>query len=128
MLPELSHTASINIDIHFIFCMSTSPLPLGGKALDAQSLYLSRYNLKSTLRQGVCCKESVNVRILIERGDLECAYARIDDFRGSTTSWTPGIGDPVLRENRTASPGPANQRAETIRHHSALSAGNHSAC
>jgi len=52
MVPEVNHSTSINID--FIFCMSTSPP--GGKALDALSLYPLRYNLKSTLRQGVFVK------------------------------------------------------------------------
>src|SRR5260370_30354797 len=60
--------------------------------------------------------------------DVECPYARIDDFRGGATNWTPSIGDSVLRENWTASPGPANRRAETLRHRSALPARNHSAC
>ena len=41
---------------------------------------IRNYNLKSTLRQGAFCKESVNVRILIGTGDLECPYARINDF------------------------------------------------
>jgi hypothetical protein len=63
-LPEVNHSTSINID--FIFCMSISPP--GGKALGALSLYPSRYNLKSTLRQAVCCKESVNIRMLIGKG------------------------------------------------------------
>src|SRR6266849_4835054 len=68
MLPELNHSTSINIDL--IFCMSTSPP--GGKALDALSLYPSRYNLKSTLTQEAFCKESVNGRMLIGKADLEC--------------------------------------------------------
>lgn len=109
-----------------IFCMSTCPP--GGKALDALSLYPLRYNLKLTLRQGESCKKSVNVRRLIGRGDLECPNACIDDFRGGATSRTPSIGDSVLRENWTTSPGVANERAETIRHYSALPAGNHSTC
>ena len=41
---------------------------------------------------------------------------------------TPSISDPLLRENWTASPGPANERAETIRRCRSLSPGNHSAC
>src|ERR1700730_11860175 len=124
VMPEVNHSTSINID--FIFCMS--PSPPGGKALDALSLYPLRYNLKSTLRQGTFCKGSANIRMLIGRGDLECPYARTNDFRGGATSWAPSIGDSVLRENWTPSPGPANERAKTIRHYSSLPAGNRSAC
>src|SRR6266849_4281699 len=79
------------------------------------------------LRQGTFVKNLSTFRILPGRADLECPDARINDFRGGATSWTPGIGDSVLRENWTASPGTANERAETIRHHSTLPAGNHSA-
>jgi hypothetical protein len=76
VLPELNHSTSINIDL--IFRMSSSPP--GGKAPDALSLYALRYNLKLTLRQEAFCKESVKVRMLIGRRDLECPYARINDF------------------------------------------------
>src|SRR5947208_11567489 len=33
-----------------------------------------------------------------------------DDFRGGATSWASSIGDSILRENWTASPGPADER------------------
>jgi hypothetical protein len=82
--------------------------------------------LKVDFKARAFCKDSVNVRMVIGRGDLE-PYARTNDFRGGATSWAPSIGDSVLRENWTATPSPANQRAETIQHHSALPASNHSA-
>src|SRR5438309_10408997 len=70
MVPEVNHSTSINID--FVFCMSTSPL--GGKPLDALLLYPLRYNLKSTLRQGVRVKNPSTFGCWSARGDLECPY------------------------------------------------------
>src|SRR5258708_1213054 len=58
---------------------------------------------------------------------LECSYAGTDDFRSGTAGWTASVRDSLLRANWIASSCPENERAETVRHHCTLSAGNHSA-
>src|SRR5260370_4808072 len=57
---------------------------------------------------------------------LECSYAATDDFRSGTTGCTTSFRDSLLRTNWIGSSRPESERAETIRHHGALSTGTHS--
>src|SRR5215469_14680934 len=90
--------------------------------------YLSPYNLKWTLRQGLFCKQFVIRTRASDEQSVRMTHASIDHRAGGTANSNSIVGNSLLRADWTASSCAAARRAETLRSKSALPPGHHSAC